>query len=129
MAVIIQRPTLIPKMRGKIIELVCRVDEDGPVIDEPKSLTFSPPRGIALDVHDGGSVPSDNIDILKGEKRSASVFRKREDAVFQTIGSWNTLCETTHETVTRRIFVHDAHSPLLDKRVSTLVGLTREWVY
>jgi len=113
-------------MRGKVIELVCRVDEDGPVIDEPKGLTFSPPRGVLLDIHDGGGLPSDDVDILKGEKRFAGVFGKREDAVFQAIGSWNTLCETTHETVTRRIFVHDAHPPLLDKTVSALKELRRE---
>ena len=125
-AIIIQGPTLVPKMRGKIIELVRRVDEQGPVFDKPKGLTFLLPRGLALSVHDGGGVPADDVNVLKGEKGHANVFCKRENAVFQPIGVWNAPCETTYEAVTRRLFVHDAHSPLLNKRVSVLVELTRE---
>ena len=99
------------------------------MVNEPERLTFLPPRCVLLEVRDGRGVPADDVDILKGEKRFANVFGKCKNAVFQTIGVGNTPCETTHEAIARRIFVRNAHSPLLDNRVSTLVGLTREEVY
>jgi len=124
--VIVQRPVLVPEMRGKVIKLVRRVDEDGPVVDEPKCLAFLPPRGVALDIHNGGSMSADDIDIPKSKKRFADIFGKREDAVFQTVGSWNALCEAAHETVARRILMHDPHSPLLRKSVSAFIKITHE---
>jgi hypothetical protein len=41
---------------------------------------------------------------------------------------WDALGETAHETVARRVFVHDSHSPLL-KRVSALEKSETRWVH
>ena len=71
------------------------------MVDKPKRLTFLPPRSVLLDVRDGGGVPADDADVLKGKKRFTNVLGKCEDAVFQTTGVGNTLCETAHETITR----------------------------
>ena len=106
-AIVVQRPGLVPEMRGKAIELVRRIDEDGPVVDKHKGLAFLPPRSVALGVRKGGGMSTDDADILKNKKRFANIFGKREDAVFQT--------------VTRRVLMHDPHSLLLCKRVSMFI--------
>lgn len=115
MAIIVQSPAFVPEMRGKVIELVGRVDEYCPLVDKTEGLTFLPPRGVALDVCNYRSLPADDVSVLEGEERLANMLGKCEDAMFQTVGTWNALSEATHEPVTCRILVHDAHSPLLKK--------------
>ena len=93
------------------------------MVDEPERLTFLPPSGVPLVVRDGRGVPADDVDVLKCEKGFTNVFSEREYAMFQAIGAGNILCNTTHETITRRILVYDAHSPMLNKRVSASIEL------
>jgi hypothetical protein len=126
--VVVQRATLVSKMRRKVIKLVRRVDEDGPVVDESERLAFLLPRDFALNVQNRCGVLTDNVDVLKGKKRFADVFGECEDIVFQIVGVWDALGETAHETVARRVFVHDSHSSLL-KRVSALEKSETRWVH
>ena len=93
------------------------------MVDEPERLAFLPPSGVPLVVRDGRGVPADDVDVLKGEKGFTNVSGEREYAIFQTIGVRNILCKTTHETITRRILVYQAHSPLLNKKVSASIEL------
>jgi hypothetical protein len=115
-------------MWGKVIKLARRVDEDRPVVDQSKSLTFLLPRGVALDVRNRRSVSTYDFDVFKRQQCFANVLSEFEDAMFQTAATMavgNALGDTTDETVARRILVHDTHSPLLnEKKVSLLVGLT-----
>ena len=122
-AVIIHRPTLVPKVWGKVIELVRRVDEDGPVVDKPKGLTFLLPGDIPLDIDNCSGALANDVDVPKGEERLANLLCEREDAAFQTVGVQDALSYASNEAVARRILVHGTHSALLMEGMSVLVKL------
>ena len=117
MAIVTQRAASVSEMGGKVIKLARRVYEDGPVVDESKSLALLLPRGVALDVHDGRSMSAYHVDVLKGQECFANVLSEFQHSVFQTtVPAGNALGDATDETVTRRIPMHDTHSPLLKGR-------------